>query len=226
MIDSFRLKGNREVIIYADQRVKETNNENLRLMIDEMLGDLETTFNVKWIDCIYRLGPKCQESDRRPIMITFLFVSYKHQIYRNANKLKNINKWKGIYPQDDMSAPEQAEKKEIQAIYDYGKAQGLDVKMSGSNLIVDGVKYGPHEVLPHNLSIENAKTVKVRDGLAFHRTHSPHSNLHKCNFKYEITHRRNKLYNINMPRYVNNSTWPTRSLLLGTHMSACGLDIS
>ena len=143
--------------------VKETNNENLRLIIDEMFGDLETTFNVKWIDCTYRLGPKRQGSDRRPIMLTFPFISYKHEIYRNAYKLKNINKWKGIYLQDDMSAPEQAKKKEIWVIYAYGKAQGLDVKVRGSNLVVDGVKYGPDEVLPHNLSIENVKTVNPID---------------------------------------------------------------
>ena len=165
--------------------IKETNNENLRLIVDEMLEDLETTFNVEWIDSIYRLGTKRPGADRRPIMLTFPFVSYKHEIYRNVYKLKNIQKWKGVYLQDDMSAPEQAKKKEVRAIYAYAKAQGLDVRMRGNNLVVDGVKYGSDEVLPHNLSIEKAKTVKVKDGLAFQSTHSPHSNLHKCNFKYE-----------------------------------------
>ena len=164
--------------------VKEMPNENLRVIVDEMLSDMETTFDVEWIDCIYRLGTKRQGSDRRPIM-SFPFVAYKHEIYRNVHKLKAIKKWNGIYLQDDLSLTEQSKKKEARAIYAYAKAQGIDVKMRGNNLIVDSVKYGPDDVLPYNLSIENAKTVKVKDGLAFQSTHSPHSNLHRCKFKYE-----------------------------------------
>ena len=165
--------------------VKETNNENLRLIVDKMLDDLETTFNVEWIDSIYLLGSKRRGADRRPIMVTFPIVAYKYEIYRNVYKLKTIKKWKGVYRQDDMTASEEVKKKEVRAIYAFAKAQGLDVRMCGNNLVVDGVRYGPDEALPHNLSIENAKTVKVKDGRAFQSTYSPHSNLHKCNFKYE-----------------------------------------
>ena len=39
--------------------------------MDEMLDGIEATFNVEWIDCIYRLGTKRQGRDRRPIMLTF-----------------------------------------------------------------------------------------------------------------------------------------------------------
>ena len=165
--------------------LKETNNENLRMIIDEMLQDLGVSFTVEWIDSIYRVGPKRKPTDRRPVMLTFPFVSYKFEIFRNAYQLKDMEKWKGIYLQDDLSLPEQLKKKENRAIFAFAKSQGIDVKMRGSHLIIDGVKYRHDEVLPHDLTIEKAKTVKVKDGLAFQGKHAPLSNLHRCEFKFE-----------------------------------------
>ena len=104
------------------ENLKETNNENLRQTIDDMLADVEVTFTVEWIDCIYRVGPKHQGSDRRPIMLTFPFLSCKHNIFRNVYKLKNNNKWKGIYLKDDLSPAQQTKKKEVRAIYAFVKA--------------------------------------------------------------------------------------------------------
>ena len=165
--------------------VKEKQNENLRLIIDEMLEDMGVSFNVEWVDCIYRVGPKKQGIDRRPIMINFPFLSYKHEIFRNIYKLKDNQKWRGVYLQDDLTLAEQSKKKETRAIYAYAKSKGVDVKMRGSQLIIDGVKYSYGEDLPHDLSIENAKSVVVKDGLAFQSGHSPYSNLRKCKFRYE-----------------------------------------
>ena len=165
--------------------VKEKHNENLRLIVDEMLEDMGVSFNVEWIDCIYRVGPKKQGSDRRPIILNFPFLSYKHEIFRNVYKLKDNQKWRGIYLQDDLTQAEMLKKKETRAIYAYAKAKGIDVKMKGNQLVIDGVKYGYGEELPHNLSIENAKTVIVKDGIAFQSGHSPYSNLRKCQFRYE-----------------------------------------
>ena len=58
------------------------------------------------------------------------------------------------------------------------------MKMRGSHSIIDSVKYQHNEVLPHDLSIEKANTVKVKDGLAFQGKHIK-SNLHRCEFKFE-----------------------------------------
>ena len=165
--------------------LKEKNNENLRLIVDEMLEDMEISFNVEWIDCIYRVGTKRNNSDRRPVMLNFPFLSYKHEIFRNVYKLHDMKKWKGVYLQDDLSMSEQLKKKETRAIYVFAKSQGMDVKMRGNNLIIDGIKYSQDDELPHNLLIEKAKTVKVKDGVAFQGKHAPYSNLHPCQFKFE-----------------------------------------
>ena len=165
--------------------LRETNGENLRSIIDELLEDLGMSFTVEWVDTIYRMGPKRQGTNKRPIMLTFPFISYKHEILRNIYKLKNDEKWRGVFLQDDMTPDEQKKRKETRAIYAYAKAKGLDVKMKGSRLVVDGVKYNHNEELPHNLSIENAKTIQVQDGIAFQGPHAIYSNLHHCNFTFE-----------------------------------------
>ena len=143
--------------------VKEKQNENLRLILDEMLEDMGVSFTVEWVDCIYRVRPKKQGTDRRPIMINFPFLSYKHEIFQNIYKLKDNQKWRGVYLQDNLTLVEQSKKKETRAIYAYAKSKGVDVKMKGSQLVIDGDKYSYGEDLPRDLSIENAKTVVVKD---------------------------------------------------------------
>ena len=71
-------------------------------------------------------------------MLTFLFLAYKHEIYRNVYKLKNNNKWKGVYLQDNLTRLEQEKKKDTRAIYTYTKSKGVEIRMKGSNLVIDG----------------------------------------------------------------------------------------
>ena len=179
-LDSMEKKQKKHNMII--EGVKEKHKENLRLIVDEMLEDMGVSFSVEWIDCIYRVGPKKKGIDRRPIMLNFPFLSYKHEIFCNIYKLKDNQKWKGIYIQDDLTQADQIKKKETRAIFAFAKSQGVDVKMKGNQLVIDGVKYNYGEELPRNLSIENAKTISVKDGLAFQSGHSPFSNLKKCQF--------------------------------------------
>ena len=59
------------------------------------------------------------------------------------------------------------------------------MKMRGNNLVIDGILYASTEVLPHDLSIEKAKTVNVKDKIAFQGKHAILSNLHRYQFKFE-----------------------------------------
>ena len=165
--------------------LKETNGEDLYTVMDEMLNDMELNFTAEWIDTFHRMGPKRQGKSRRPVLLTFPFISYKHQMFRNVYKLKDYDKWRGVYLQDDLSPENQTKKKEMRAIYSFAKSKGIDVKMRSLNLIIDGVKYSPNDQLPHNLSIKSAKMVEVQDGLAFQGPHAEYSNLHKCSFVYK-----------------------------------------
>ena len=95
----------------------------------KMLADIEVSFTVEWVDTIHRVGPRRQNVSRRPVMITFPFISYKFKIFRYIYKLRNSDKWKGVYLLDDMFPEEQIKKKEARAIYAYAKANGIDIKV-------------------------------------------------------------------------------------------------
>ena len=74
-------------------------------------------------------------------------------------------------------------------LYAAGKAQGLDIKLRGTTLIIDGVKltYRDIENLPYGLSMESVKIISVPEGLAFQSHHAYLSNGYKI--------RRGHLYN-------------------------------
>ena len=167
--------------------LREEDNEDLRATIDELLADIEMNFNVEWCDSIFRMGVKRQGPSRRPVKIILPFLIYRGAILRNAYKLKGMRKWNGVFIQEDLTPEAQQKKKETRAIFAYGKSKGLDIKMKGSHLVIDGMKYTSNENLPHELSIEAAKVIKVKDGLAFQGPHAPYSNLHKVHFVHKGT---------------------------------------
>ena len=63
--------------------------------------------------------------------------------------------------------------------------QGLNVKLRGSSIIIDDIKYTYKDIdtLPHNLSMENVKIVKVSDGYAFQSHYAYLSNMFPCVIK-------------------------------------------
>ena len=99
----------------------------------------------------------------------FPYIRYKHLLYKQLYKLGTLQGWKGVYVNDDMSQPKQAQRKEMRAIFSFAKSTGSDCHLRGSRLIVDKKPYTYENLkdLPHGLSIEAAKMVKVQDGLAF-----------------------------------------------------------
>ena len=77
--------------------LKENNNEDVRDLIDRMFADMEVSFNVEWCDSIYRMGVKRQGPSRRLVKVVFPFIIYKNAVLRNAFKLKDQQKWKGVF---------------------------------------------------------------------------------------------------------------------------------
>ena len=45
--------------------IKESNNEDLRSIIDNLFSDLELDYTVEWCDAIFRLGPKTDSKRSR-----------------------------------------------------------------------------------------------------------------------------------------------------------------
>ena len=117
--------------------LREEDNKDLRATIDELLADIEMNFNVEWCDSIFRMGVKRQGPSRQPVKIILPFLIYRGAILRNAYKLMGMRKWNGVFIQQ--------KKKETRAIFAYGKSKGLDIKMKGSHLVIDRMKYTSNE---------------------------------------------------------------------------------
>ena len=75
----------------------------------------------------------------------------------------------------------------MRCIYAAGKAQGIDVKLRGSSITIDGVKYTHKDIhaLPKGLCISEVKIVTTKEGVAFQSHHAYLSNMFPCKILYE-----------------------------------------
>ena len=110
-------------------------------------------------------------------------INLKRKRNWNEHKLKDFDKCKGVYLEDDLSPGDQIKKKEARAIYSYPRSKGNDGKTLCMNLVIDNIKYSSNNQLPHNMTMNNAKMVEVQDGLALQGLHAIFSN--QCDFVYE-----------------------------------------
>ena len=77
--------------------VNERDNKRPRAVIDVLLKDLGVYYKENDVRSAYRLGPVHTGISRpRSIKITFANSSTKGDIFKNIDKLKNQDTWKGI----------------------------------------------------------------------------------------------------------------------------------
>ena len=69
------------------------------------------------------------------------------------------------------------------------KQEGVQAYLRGNDLIIDGKKFSHGELcnLPHNLSLQRAKTIILENEMAFQGQHSYMSNFYTSPFKYQGT---------------------------------------
>ena len=157
-------------------------------VVKSLLKDLGIEFKDSDIKAAYRLGPlKTGITRPRTIKVQFLSSKTKGDILKNIGKLKTFKKWKGLHINDALTPTEQKQAKDLRCIYAAGRAQGLDIKLRGNILIIDGVKltYKDINTLPYGLSMETVKIISVPEGLAFQSHHAYLSNMYVTDIKYE-----------------------------------------
>ena len=161
--------------------VKEQGNRRPKSIVTNLLKDLEVDFCDADIKSAFRLGPINDKATRpRSIRVQFSTISFKYDIFKNIQKLKGKDAWRGVHIADAVSVEEQDRRRDLRCIYAAGKSKGVDVKLKGSNIIIDGVRFAHKDIhdLPKGLSIDKVKMVATRDGLAFQSHHSFLSNMY------------------------------------------------
>ena len=168
--------------------VREQASKRPKSIAINLLKDLDIDFTEADIKSAYRLGPINDRATRpRSIKVQFSNNHFKFDIFKNIQKLKGKEQWKGVHISDAVSLEEQEKRRDLRCIYAAGKAKGIDVKLKGTSIVIDGIKFGHDDIrnLPKGLSIEDVKIVKTKDGTAFQSHHAYLSNMFPCKIIYE-----------------------------------------
>ena len=75
----------------------------------------------------------------------------------------------------------------MRCIYAAGKGKGLNIKLKGSSIVLDRIKYGHNDIhnIPKGLSVIQVKIVATKDGLAFQSHHAHLSSMFPCVIKFD-----------------------------------------
>ena len=168
--------------------VNERDHKKPIVVVQTLLTDLGVTYKDGDIKSAYRLGAiKTGISRPRTIKIQFTNTALKGSIFKNISKLKENVAWKGVHLNDALSPKEMQQAKDLRCIFAAGKAQGLDIKLKGNALIIDGMRLTHKDIdhLPYGLSMEAVKIIKVEDGYAFQSHYAYLSNMFKVDIAYE-----------------------------------------
>ena len=168
--------------------VKEQGTKRPKAVVINLLKDLSVKFSEADIKSAYRLGPVNDSATRpRSIKVQFTSNQFKYEIFKNVQKLKDKENWKGVHLSDAISPEEQDKRRDMRCIYAVGKAKGVDIELKGSNIVIDGIKYRHNDIhnLPKGLSIEQVKIVTTKDGTAFQSHHAFLSSMYPTKIMYE-----------------------------------------
>ena len=168
--------------------INERDHKRPIVVVQALLTDLGITYKDGDIKSAYRLGAlKTGITRPRTIKVQFSNSSLKGEIFKNISKLKKNDNWKGVHLNDALSPKELQQSKDLRCIFAAGKAQGLDIKLRGNVLFIDGIRltYRDIDNLPYGLSMESVKVIKVSDGYAFQSHHAYLSNMYMVDIKYE-----------------------------------------
>ena len=169
-------------------RVKEQGARRPKSIVSNLLKDLQVEFAESDIKSAYRLGPINDKASRpRSIKVQFASNAFKYEIFKNIQHLKGKEMWRGVHISDAVTIEEQDCRRDMRCIYATGKSRGIDVKLRGSIIVIDGVKFTNKDIqnLPKGLSICEIKIVATKDGVAFQSHHAYLSNMYPCKIMYD-----------------------------------------
>ena len=174
--------------------VPEGKEQSLIEILQDLLSDLQVNIDTSGCDKIFRRGKRPAAKDNvtstpRPIVVVFLRLSYKVQVFKNLRNLAGIAHWNNIYLNDDFTPMQKTQNNELRAISPLAKRKGFDSKVRGNTLLIDGHRYSYCDVskLPDGLSIVAAKMFPVDNnkGIGFQSKHSVFSNMSECDLVYD-----------------------------------------
>ena len=94
--------------------VREQGSKRPKVVVINLLKDLGVEFSDSDIKSAYRLGPINDRATRpRSIKVQFVSNQFKYGIFKNIQKLKGKEMWKGVNISDAVSAEEQDKRRDM-----------------------------------------------------------------------------------------------------------------
>ena len=158
--------------------------------MNALLGDLGTNLNSGDCNDIHRMGKPPQQGyddGPRPIILTFTKKTSKGIVYSNVKKLANMPQWKGLSVGDDLTLTQQNCTRDLRVVAANAKAKGHEVKLTNMGVSIDKHQYKHEDLdtLPHNLTLERIKTLRLDTAVVFQSKHSVLSNMYPARVKYD-----------------------------------------
>ena len=172
---------------FVIENLKEMKEEKVRDVVQELLVDIGVEqFTANQAEAIFRLGKQSDKSSR-PIMVKCANFDHKKAVFEKAAALKGNEKYPRVRLSDDLTKQQIREKKDLGCIHALARSRNIKSKLRSTCIIIEGRKYDHRDLgaLPYDLSMENAKIVDVRDGVAFQGPHAFYSNLYLAKVKDE-----------------------------------------
>lgn len=160
--------------------IKEESGENCEKVLLNLIVDVFPTFNERTFERAHRLGPNLP-SEPRPILTKFFHFKDKMSVLSKRDDLLEL----GIRVGDDFNKEVEANRRPLLPYVKEARKQGLQPKLIGDKLILNGQRYSKNELhkLPDPIKPEKVST-KTENGItAFFTKDSPLSNFYPCKFK-------------------------------------------
>lgn len=172
----------RNLVITGLTENKGESTDFLSLKIFNFFHPYVATLETTDIDCAYRLGKKSGKS--RPVICKFVCEKTRNEVYAIRSELNDDNASPKVYLNEDLPQLVNNRKADFRTIMKLAKSKKIPASYQGNKLTVNNVTYSHRNLdcLPAGVRLEDAKTVKVKGGFAFHSAHSWLSNFFPCSF--------------------------------------------
>lgn len=159
----------------------EAKNENIKETIASCLSRSGITCLAEDIDYAKRVG-WYREGQSRPVMVRLLKESLRNAIlYNRSNVSRKSNP--PVWVNDDVSDVTRKQRKRVRDVAYLANLKGVnDVKIHSDGIVIGNDKYhhADLDLLPPNLSTQNATTRIDDEDIFFQGNESPFSNFYPC----------------------------------------------
>lgn len=182
-LDSASRKKN--LVITGLSEAKGESTDFLVLRVFNFFQPYVSTLDTTDIDCAYRLGKKSAKS--RPIVCKFVCEKTRNEVYAIRSELNDDASTTKVYLNEDLPQIINNRRSDFRAIMKLAKAKKIPASYQNNKITVNNVTYTHRNLdcLPTGVRLEDAKTIKVKGGYAFHSEHAWLSNFYPCDFELQ-----------------------------------------